>query len=59
MATMLVNKEYGGTQQVEQVCRQCGARVEWLKKGKIWSPTNPSTGKFHVCKEALNGKNTN
>ena len=60
MATMLVhNKYYGRVVEEPQQCSRCGEAVEWKKQGKIWSPTNPGTGKFHVCKEITNGENTN
>ena len=52
MATMLVNnKYYGRAEIVPQQCSRCGVSVKWKKQGKVWSPTDPSTGKFHVCKE--------
>lgn len=51
MTTLLIRNEYGKPEVVEQVCSRCGEPVEWLKQRGTWSPTNPGTGKFHVCKK--------
>ena len=54
MAIMLVRKKYGESENIEQICSRCGDSVEWKNQGRVWSPTDPGTGKFHICKGAGN-----
>lgn len=57
-ALMIVRNEYGRPERTVQVCSRCKEEVKWVKHKKVWSPIDPETGRPHICKEAIDAKNT-